>query len=253
MWFLWILLVADCLAAALYRFGPRLGSLLTTLAAATAARPARFLVGFLLISAVAYIPLALLFTPTAWFDKGPFAFQLSRPLHYALYFFAGVGLGAGGIDRGIFAADGPLARHWIHWIVAAPATLLAWMGLTGLTMTQGAEASFALQAVADLSFVVACAANCICILAVMLRFAARRLPSLDNLKDNAYGMYLIHYLFVVWLQFAFLGVALPAILKATIVFAGTLALSWGAVAALRQAPPVAQILGAERTRGAAAL
>jgi peptidoglycan/LPS O-acetylase OafA/YrhL len=252
MWFLWLLLVADFAATALHQFGSRLGHFLVRLGSAAAARPGRYLAGFALVSALAYVPLALVFTPEAWFDKGPFAFQLSRPLHYALYFFAGAGLGASGIERGVLAADGPIARRWRIWLVAAPVSLFAWMALTGLTMAEGARASLGLQALADLSFVSACLVNCIAVLAVVLRFAARRLPSLAGLKDGSYGMYLVHYLFVVWLQFALLDVALPGLVKGAIVFAGTLLLSWGAVAALRHAPAVAQIIGVARAREAAA-
>jgi hypothetical protein len=43
----------------------------------------------------------------------------------------------------------------------------------------------------------------------------------------------------VWLQFALLGLALPALVKASIVFSVTLALSWSATAALRRVPAVA--------------
>jgi len=200
---------------------------------------------------VAYVPLALGFTPSAWFQQGPFAFQLSRPLHYALYFFAGLGLGACGVERGLLAADGPLVRGWVVWLIAALVSLLAWMGLTGLTMEEGASSPLGLRILADLSFVFACFASCFAVLAVSLRFLARRLPSLAGLKDSAYGMYLVHYLFIVWLQFALLGTALPAIIKAALVFGGTLLLSWGAVAALRRLPPVGQIIGADRARGAA--
>jgi hypothetical protein len=39
-------------------------------------------------------------------------------------------------------------------------------------------------------------------------------------------MYLLHYVFIVWLQYALLPVGLFAIGKATIVFSGTLALTW---------------------------
>ena len=79
------------------------------------------------------------------------------------------------------------------------------------------------------------------------------MPSLTGLNESAYGMYLVHYLFVVWLQFALADVGLPAILKGAAVFAGTLALSWGTIAALRHAPPIAQIIGgAGRARQAAA-
>ena len=59
-------------------------------------------------------------------------------------------------------------------------------------------------------------------------------------------MYLVHYPFVVWLQFALLGLALPALVKAAIVFSATLALSWSATAALRRVPAVANIIGTDR-------
>ena len=250
MWFLWLLLVADFTAATIYQWAPGLAAAVIRVSADAAARPARYFIGFVLISALAYVPLALAVTPSAWFEVGPFAFQLSRPLHYALYFFAGLGIGAGGVERGLLAADGPLVRRWGIWVVAATVLLLAWMGLTGLTM-EGASPPLVWQVLAGLSFVLACFASCFCVLGIVLRFAARRLPSLIDLKDSAYGMYLVHYLFVVWLQFALLGAALPAIIKGGVVFAGTLLLSWGAVAALRRVPPLGQIIGAGRARGAA--
>ena len=249
MWFLWLLLVGDFAAAVLHRFAPGFGSFLVRLSSAAKAHPARFFVGFVFVSILAYVPLALLFTPSAWFQLGPFAFQLSRPLHYALYFFAGVGLGAGGVERGLFAADGPLVRRWVEWVIAALVSLCAWMGFTGLTM-EGASASLGLRFLADLSFVLACFSSCFALLAAVLRFAARRLPSLDGLSASAYGMYLVHYLFVVWLQFALLGMVLPAVIKGAVVFGCTLFLSWWTVAALRRLPPVGHVIGAERARGA---
>jgi surface polysaccharide O-acyltransferase-like enzyme len=115
---------------------------------------------------------------------------------------------------------------------------------------EGASSSLGLRIIADLSFVFACFASCFAVLAGALRFAARRLPSLAGLSNGAYGMYLVHYLFVVWLQFALLGMALPAVIKGAVVFGGTLFLSWWTVAALRSLPSVGQIIGAERARGA---
>jgi len=55
-------------------------------------------------------------------------------------------------------------------------------------------------------------------------------------------MYLIHYMFVSWLQLAILGSSLPAIEKGILVFAGVLILSWGASAALRSIPGVSRIV-----------
>jgi len=103
-----------------------------------------------------------------------------------------------------------------------------------------------LRAIDDLSFVLACFTSCFFVLAAAVRFARFRAPPLVGLKHDAYGMYLIHYVFIVWLQFALLGFEMPAVLKAMIVFAGTLALSWSLSAALRRIPLVAQIIGTAR-------
>ena len=52
---------------------------------------------------------------------------------------------------------------------------------------------------------------------------------------NAYGIYLVHYLFVVWLQYLLIGIVLFAVAKAVIVFTGALLLSWGVVTAFGRA------------------
>jgi surface polysaccharide O-acyltransferase-like enzyme len=59
---------------------------------------------------------------------------------------------------------------------------------------------------------------------------------LDSLSRNAYCMYLVHYVFVVWLQYALLNAPLFALGKAAIVFGATLVLSWATSAALRRLP-----------------
>jgi hypothetical protein len=70
-----------------------------------------------------------------------------------------------------------------------------------------------IQILADLSFVLACFASCCCVFAIVLRFAARRLPAFAGLKCGAYGMYLVHYCLSFGWQYALLGAALPAVIK----------------------------------------
>ena len=43
----------------------------------------------------------------------------------------------------------------------------------------------------------------------------------DSLRGNAYGIYLVHYAFVTWLQYALLHAPLAAMVKAALVFIGT--------------------------------
>jgi glucans biosynthesis protein C len=61
---------------------------------------------------------------------------------------------------------------------------------------------------------------------VFLRFSRTRTRVLDSLSMNAYAIYLVHYVFVVWLQYALLPADLPAVFKAILVLAGTFVLSW---------------------------
>jgi peptidoglycan/LPS O-acetylase OafA/YrhL len=251
MWFLWILLVGDIMVAGLFQLMAGRREMVLRLSSCARHHPARFLACLALASALAYVPLALVFGPSEWAQGGPFSFQLSRPLHYAAYFLAGVTIGACGIERGLVAPDGPLARRWREWLVAAPASFLLWAGVTSLTIP--GPAPLGLQFAADLTFVLACFVSCFMVLAVAVRFARVGSRLLDSLKANAYGMYLVHYVFVVWLQYALLSAAVPAAVKAAIVFGGTLALSWSLTAALRRLPAVAQIIGAERRAPAAAL
>jgi Acyltransferase family len=250
VWFLWLLILWDVLAAGVYLLVHRHGNQVLRLSFYARQRPAIFLGGLLLGSALAYTPLALLFGPAKWFQAGPFEFQLSRPIHYVLYFFAGAVIGACGIERGLFAPDGPLVRRWAHWLVAAIVLFFAWGGLTALTMPDPwgdtSAASLLLRLAAALSYVLACFSSCFFVFAIAVRFGGVRARLLDSLKANAFGIYLVHYLFVVWLQFALLGLALPALVKAAIVFSVMLALSWSATAALCRVPAVANIIGAAR-------
>jgi peptidoglycan/LPS O-acetylase OafA/YrhL len=246
MWFLWLLLLWDIAAAGLYPLLAQHREAVLRVSAYARQNPARFLAGFMLASVLAYVPLALIFGPSEWFHRGPFAFQLSRPLHYVLYFFAGAAIGACGIERGLLGADGPLARHWARWLAAAIGSFVLWIAVMSQIVADPTGAPLPWQIAAALSFLLACFASCFFSLGAAVRFAQFRMRLFDSLKENAYGMYLIHYLFIVWLQFAMLATNLPAILKAAVVFGGTLALSWAATVALRQVSAVAQIIGEAR-------
>jgi hypothetical protein len=241
LWFLWQLLALNFIAAGAHFIAPNAIPALGRWSAATGKDPVRYFGILLIASAVAYVPLAIVFTPWAWAATGYFGLQLCRPLQYAVYFFAGVGLGATGIERGLLAADGILPRHWAPLLGVALVSLLIWMGLTGLTMygydSLGADIATAL------SYVVACAAGCFFLIAVCLRFATGPSRMLGYFAANAYGVYLVHYVFVVWLQYALLATPLFAVIKAAIVFGGTLGLSLLTTAAVTRLPFGARLIG----------
>jgi surface polysaccharide O-acyltransferase-like enzyme len=244
LWFIWQLLALSVLATAVHWIAPDAIRVLGRWSAAAAKRPGRYFIALLAASALAYVPLAVAFTPWAWSDYGFFGFQLCRPLLYAVYFFAGVGIGVDGIDRGLVAADGPLARRWALWLAAALASAALWMGLTALTMNGGASIGIAIAA--GLSYALGCAAGCFFLIGVSLRFAARHSRILGSLAAQAYGLYLVHYVFVVWLQFALLETPLYAAVKAAIVFSGTLIFSSIATIAVQRVPFGARLIGSAR-------
>ncbi len=233
MWFLWQLLALTMVAVGVHRFAPHTVEFLGSLSSTAGLHPGRYFVGLATAAVLAYVPLALVFTPWYWSEQGPFALQFCRPLLYAVFYVAGLGVGAYGLERGLLTARGMLARRWSLWLLGAVSSFVLWMGLTSLTMTVAAPAPFFLQLMVDISFALACTGGCFGLIAVCLRFGAVRLPMLSTLSDNAFGIYLLHYIFVVWLQYALLGLALFAIAKAAIVFGGTLFLAWSATTVLR--------------------
>ncbi|MFL6463394.1 MAG: acyltransferase family protein [Bryobacteraceae bacterium] len=240
-WFLSILLAFDCLAAALWAKFPHWGTSLGRALSRVWRTPWTSFLFLVAVSALAYIPMTLAFNPMSWTTFGPFTFQTSRLFHYAVYFLIAIVLGAVGLDRGLLARDGKLARRWTRWLTAA---FLAFglQVVVGLTALSAHTAIPMWTTLAGFTFVLSCAASSFACLALFARFAARRFCMFDSLRDNAYGIYLVHYAFVSWLQYALLKAALPTATKGLFVFLGALALSWATVAALRRIPAVARVI-----------
>jgi hypothetical protein len=232
-WFLWQLFLISALAALLHAFVPQALEVLDRLAGRAGDHPLAFLVTLVALSAIAYVPLAIAFSAWDWTILSPFSFQLSRPLHYVLYFFTGVALGSHGLDRGLLRSDGALTRHWLVLLAAALASFVLWGAFTSLTLPDWNASPLPARLAAALAFPCACATGVLSLLAIALRFFHFRDRAFNSLSVNAYGIYLLHYAVVVWLQYALLAIALPAVAKGPIVLALGLALSWGASAGLR--------------------
>lgn len=245
-WFIAILFVFDCLAVALRTAWTRRGEP----GSGTPGRPFAFFCALAALSAFAYLPMCAAFGEQFWLTAGPFAVQASRVLLYACYFFAGIAAGAQGIEHSFIGRQGRLARQWRGWLLAA--LLLFAFFLLADAKTGAVHALSTLpmrgrQAVRGIGFVLSCAASGFFLLALFMRFGGRRYRVLDHLRDNAYGMYLIHYVFACWLQYALIEAELPAIAKGGIVFAGTLGLSWAATGAIRRIPVADRLLCRTRT------
>lgn len=240
-WFVWVLLVFDCIAALLFVVAPKWGETLGRFTTGVSPRPVVFFAMLAGISALVYIPMALIFTPMDWTGFGPFVFQTSRILHYLAYFLIGAGVGAAGLGSGLLAPDGKLARRWPVWVTSALAAFGVTVVVTIIGLTTHAQ-SRAWAAAMDAGFVLSCAASGLAFLAVFVRFARSRSRLFDSLSANSYGIYLVHYAFVSWLQYALLPASLPGVVKGAVVFLGALGLSWGSAAAMRRIPAVARVV-----------
>ena len=246
-WFLWVLLVFNLAAAAVWSTAPQILNSLGQWIAALRARPIAAFVAFSILSVVTYLPMQLAFGGGAWFEPGhyPFPIQTSRILLYPAFFFVGVGIGAVSLRTGLLAENGPIAKRWALWLAFAVLLYGAILLLVYAHHNWLAEFySPALwwKAAYGIAFALFSAAMPFTILATSLRLARSSLSLLDAMRPQAYGIYLLHYIFIIWLQYAVYGAALPAGVKAAIVFIGTLSGSWALTVLLRRIPLVARMI-----------
>ena len=245
LWFIWVLMVFDLTASLLYRVSPKLLDPINRLSLRGFERPADFYLFMLAVTAIVYVPAVAYYSQNRWFGLGPFDVQASRVLLYAAYFFIGAGIGAANFDRGLLSADGRLARSGWGWAIAALVPYCVLWGLIAIKreilgnpdmLPNWYEASY------GLFFVAFSAAILFAILGYFLRFKRSGFSILDPMQPDAYGMFLVHYPIVLWLQYWLFDFDLPAIAKALVAFLLTVALSWAATAALRKIPGATHVL-----------
>jgi fucose 4-O-acetylase-like acetyltransferase len=246
-WFLWVLFAFGSLAALALRAFPRAFDALAHLAGRLGARPSRFAVAFALACIAAYVPAAQFAGGMTWAEWGPFTVQTARIGQYALYFLVGIAVGAHGIERGLLAPGGALARRWKRWSAIAAIPFIVFVALVIVLFAglgAGKPPGIALIVAVDTAFAVTGVFTSLAVLAGFARFAGnwtgRAWASLDR---NAFGIYLLHYAFVAWLQYDLLDANLPGYAKGLLVMGGALALSWATSAVLRRIPGVARVIG----------
>jgi len=250
-WFVWVLLALDALAAIVYYALSGWVEAIGKLSLESFGRPALFFWALLIASIVVYVPSVLYFGASRWFALGPVAIQASRILLYLLFFFAGCGIGAASLDRGLLAADGEMARRWPVWLgatVASYGCIVALIYIKHSVLPDVNHQPLWWQLAYALAFTCYGVAQTFNVIALFLRFGNEGASIFDPLRESAYGIYLVHYVPVLWLQYLMFGMSfgpveqVTAIIKAIIVFVLTLASSWAAVAALRRIPGATHVL-----------
>jgi hypothetical protein len=246
-WFLWVLLALNAIVAAIWLLAPRAIEWLGRPIYALRYRPGVAFAAFLTFSIMVYLPMHLMFGDASWLEPGgyPLPIQTSRILLYGGYFLLGVGIGASDLKAGLLAQNGELASRWKVWLSFAllfygAILLLVYAHHNWIADFNSPPLSWRTEY--GLAFATFSAAMTFTVPAFYLRFAKSSLRLLDALRPSAYGVYLLHYIFIIWLQYAVYDPPLPAFAKFAIVFIGTLSLSWGLTLLLRKIPFVARMI-----------
>ena len=246
-WFLWVLLALDIAAAALWALAPRMLKTSGLLIFSLRDRPWTAFASFLVVSIVIYVPMRLLFGESSWLEPGgyPLPIQTSRILLYAGYFFCGVGIGVVSLRAGILSEEGALVRRWPIWLAFAALffgaiLLLIYVRHNWISDFDSPPLSW--EVGYSLAFALFSAAMTFTVAAIFLRFTGPGSGLLDAMQPSAYGIYLLHYIFIIWLQYAAYDHSFPAVVKFAIVFVGTLSLSWSLTLLLRRIPVVARMI-----------
>jgi len=245
VWFIWVLLAFDVLAALVYRMAPDFPAPINRLSHAGYSRPLVYFIAFAVVTTLAYVPMRLHFGATKWFEFGPLSVQASRTLLYAACFLFGAGIGYADPERGLLGRGNALARQWGRWALAAVAAYSTIVALVyyrrGILpdpnmLPQWWEVAYAF------AFPLFSAAMTFAVLAWFMRSEQSRAPLLDAMQPAAYGIFLIHYLPVLWIQHWLFGRDLPAFSKAGLSFAFGLGVSWLATLVLRSLPGAKRVL-----------
>jgi len=93
-----------------------------------------------------------------------------------------------------------------------------------------------------LIFVASCICSSFAFLSIFKQNIHKENSLWTNLSANAFGIYLLHYIYITWSQFALLNVSLPVIIKFSLVFLFTITASWAIVNFARKLKVVNQII-----------
>src|SRR5579863_668614 len=187
-----------------------------------------------------YVPASWLFGAYSWKSFGPFAFQESRLLLYFGFFIFGSILGASDIEKGLLSSNSKFMKNWRIWLRACVIFYVLLLVLEGLGR-QGFGQKLGEWPSKIIYGCVYAGSTCFSSLAFLTlfrKFIKRSSAVWDSLTLNAYCIYLVHYIFVLWCQYELLNVDLPAFIKFLITFVISMLVSWQVSILLRKIPVV---------------
>lgn len=194
-------------------------------------RPYTLFVVLFSITFILYVPLAYTVGAGKWLSFGPLDFQLSRIFAYFGYFVLGAIVGNSDFEHLIFSSNSRFITQWKYWLILS---VLLYSALTyhnrtdilGQFVDNGIMPEFTAWMIYYTLYVGCCTASCMGFVGLFKTVVKNRSSLWDSLSENAYLIYLLHYIFVLWIQFFLMQYELSAIVKFLIVFSLALAGSW---------------------------
>ena len=225
-WFIWLLLFFNIIAAII---PATFYNMIYTAATRLVQHPVRFILVAYIIISIAYTPLSLWIGQYTWTGWGPFDFQLNRIFLYAVFFLFGVSLGSGDWEKHFFANNKLMQKGWPFWVFICLFcyAIVEVISFTFPDMVKGGTLKPGLAYfIFDLIFVASCLVSSLACLAFFKQKIKSEQNFWNSIAANAYGIYIVHYIFVTWLQWALSQSTIPVILKFFIVFTAALTASW---------------------------
>lgn len=227
-WFIWELFLFNLIFALshgrLSGFYARLGEKLGNI------RDAKLLfMVFFVVTWVLFVPLAYTVGEDTWTGLGPFDFQLSRILLYFGYFMLGVVLGNTDFSDNLFSESSSIVKKWWSWTLLAIVVFFS-LRMISPVLTRWVEAGklneFSAWMAYYILFTVSCTTTCIACITIFRKNLKTQSVLSNSLSQNAYLIYLLHFVFVVWCQFSLLDTHFSVFTKFLVTFLVSLSLSW---------------------------
>ncbi|RFM29088.1 acyltransferase family protein [Deminuibacter soli] len=242
-WFLWVLFLFNGLLACTYPYMQKgLHQCGIWLARQTAHT---VFICWYILGWILYVPAALYFGADAWTGIGPFDFQQSRLLLYAGYFILGVGIGAPGLHNSLFTAGNRFMKKWPLWLLAcAGSYVLLKCSAPPLlhSLDTGQLNNIQATLIYRSIWILSCTCSSIAFITAFRQLFHRSYRLWQSLAGNAYGIYLVHYVFVIWLQYYLLRCTISPVSKFLVCTIASILLSWAATWLLRKNKLVRKLL-----------
>jgi len=228
-WFIWVLFLYNIIIALLYPLlkNRTIGNLSAGI----------LIISLALIIWILYVPMVMWLGPYTWTGIGPFDFQKSRILLYFGYFVLGALIGD--------TFSNTFIKQWPLWIAGC---LLMYTLLTVIPtplrqmVEQGKIPSLAGWLIYYTIYVLSCTFSCVAFVSTFKALIHSPKGWWTSLSANAYSIYLLHYIFVVWCQYALLSISAPAFVKFIITFMVALTGSWILSHLIRKHPLIKRYL-----------